>query len=95
MTNLGWELVGHYDENSMSIDVNETGLMSSFWAIGAFTSAIVDASRTYGTPDEGDDYFTLRRIAASTVDAAVSEPGVFALMLGGILLLVLRRRGPA
>ena len=87
MTNLGWELVGHYAENTGQ-DVNiGASVMSSFWAIGAYTSAITDAARTYGTPDSRSDYFTLRRLAVATAGAAVSEPSVLALMIVGVLLL--------
>lgn len=91
MTNLGWELVGHYLENDTpNVDV-ASGIMSSFWAIGAYTSAITDSSRTYGNPDGNSDYFMLRNLAATVADTlAVSEPAGPALL--GLALLVLYRR---
>lgn len=90
MTNLGWELVGHHANNTTSPGVS-AGVTSSFWAIGAYTSAITDSSRTYGLPDTGDDYFTLKRLAVSAAGVAVSEPSMLALMLFGFLLLTRRR----
>ncbi len=97
MTSLGWELVGHYGENAgANVDVNTTSIVSTFWAIGAYTSAIVDASRTYGAPDHGNDAFTLRSLAANVMSGAqqIAEPGGLAL-LGIGLLALLRRRAHA
>lgn len=97
MTSQGWELIGHYAEDiSTNVAVNVNAVVSSFWAIGAYTSAIVDVSRTYGSPDGGDDYLRLRSLAATVIDggvAAIGEPPVTALLLLG-LLLVAWRRGP-
>ena len=101
MTNQGWDLIGHYAENSgPSINVNEGSYdvgrdgrlrpFSSFWAIGALTSAITDASKTFGTLDADGDLFAIRSL---TVE--VPEPEAFGLLGLGLLGLVILRRRPA
>ncbi len=96
MTNLGWDLVGHYDDNNYNVEVNNGDIVSTFWAIGAFTSSIIDAGRTYGSPDGYDDYFKIRQLVATVADATpVNEAGTLSLLLAGFAGLYWRRRNRA
>ncbi len=93
MLNQGWELAGHYGRNETSASVNEVGLVSSVWAIGAYTSVLTDSSRSYGLLGQGNDYFALMSLAGERiVAAAVSEPPMLALMALLALMLLRRRR---
>ena len=91
MTAQGWELIGSYDNSGYDVQVNNSGrVMSSVWAIGAYTSALV--GNVYGAPNAGDDYFLLQSLALSSAATAVAEPGTYMLLIGGLAFVGLRRR---
>jgi hypothetical protein len=90
-----WLTVGQYNGGVTGsyYAVNDTGISSQFWLLGAYNSVFGVGT---GGVDANDDAFKVRKLKGNTTDSEeVSAPSAFALLLMGLGGLYLRRNKKA
>lgn len=96
----GWEVIGHYGNNSNTKDISSqtAGKSSSYWAIGAYMSSVSNPGSTYtsGSLGSGNDSFKLAGVSGKTHTGSSSSGGQVPIpttaLLIALALPLLRRR---
>jgi hypothetical protein len=92
----GWQSAGNYynvDYGSNSGAVNQGGITSQYWLIGAYNDNLGNFTGSNRNISSGDDYFKVKGVTVNRPPVEVPEPGSLLLLALGLLsLCTLRRR---